>query len=74
MAKKSPRKPKAEKPISIRLIELRAKFDKRVALSGLGQNDLIRLAVEELLAKYQTPEATIAAMIRSRTAAMKEAA
>lgn len=59
-----------EKPLQIRLLKVRQRFDRRVAQSGVGQNALVRLAVEELLTKYQTPEETIAAIIRSRTNAM----
>ena len=53
-------------PLQIRLIRLRAPFDQRVTKSSIGQNDMIRLAVFELLANHKTPEATIAAYVRYR--------
>lgn len=58
-----------DNPIQVRLLRLRPKFERRRAQTGFGPNAMIRLAVEEMLEKYQTPEEIIAAMVRSRTSA-----
>ena len=53
-------------PLQIRLLTLRAAFDQRVNKSAIGPNDMLRLAVFELLETHKTPEATIAAFVRYR--------
>lgn len=57
---------KKETPLQIRLRSLRKPFDGAVAKTGIGQNELIRLAVDELLESYSKPEDFIEAHVRSR--------
>jgi hypothetical protein len=57
---------KTETPLQIRLKCLRKPFERAVEKTGIGQNEMVRLAVDELLESYSTSEQFIAAHVRSR--------
>jgi hypothetical protein len=62
-----------DSPFQIRLGRSGQKLGKISSKSGISKADIVRLAVDRLLAEFATPEAVIAAIVESKSRMARKA-